>query len=289
MQTLSELQARVNQYLLTNLADDIDEVTLSAAMNYSVDAGGKRLRPTMTLMVAQILGVELNSDVLRAACALELLHTYSLIHDDLPAMDNDDLRRGKPTSHKQFGEAIAILAGDGLLTLAFQWLTDNQLSSNVKARLTLELSKAAGPAGMVAGQVRDILATGETLSIEQLQKLHAQKTGALLEYATVAGGVIAEVDDEVSDELANFGALYGLAFQIYDDILDVTATSSDLGKATHKDAERGKNSYPALLGLPGAEKKLSQVLTAAKVSQERLTTLTQADFTGLDELLAYYN
>lgn len=289
MQTLSELQARVNQYLLTNLADDIDEATLSAAMNYSVDAGGKRLRPTMTLMVAQILGVELNSDVLRAACALELLHTYSLIHDDLPAMDNDDLRRGKPTSHKQFGEAIAILAGDGLLTLAFQWLTDNQLSSKVKARLTLELSKAAGPAGMVAGQVRDILATGETLSIEQLQKLHAQKTGALLKYATLAGGVIAEVDDEVVAELANFGSLYGLAFQIYDDILDVTATSADLGKATHKDTERGKNSYPALLGLPGAEKKLSQVLTAAKVSQERLTTLTQADFTGLDELLAYYN
>lgn len=289
MQTLSELQARVNQYLLTNLADDIDEATLSAAMNYSVDAGGKRLRPTMTLMVAQILGVKLNSDVLRAACALELLHTYSLIHDDLPAMDNDDLRRGKPTSHKQFGEAIAILAGDGLLTLAFQWLTDNQLSSKVKARLTLELSKAAGPAGMVAGQVRDILATGETLSIEQLQKLHAQKTGALLKYATLAGGVIAEVDDEVVAELANFGSLYGLAFQIYDDILDVTATSADLGKVTHKDAERGKNSYPALLGLPGAEKKLSQVLTAAKVSQERLTTLTQADFTGLDELLAYYN
>ena len=258
-------------------------------MNYSVDAGGKRLRPTMTLMVAQILGVELNSDVLRAACALELLHTYSLIHDDLPAMDNDDLRRGKPTSHKQFGEAIAILAGDGLLTLAFQWLTDNQLSANVKARLTLELSKAAGPVGMVAGQVRDILSTGKTLSIERLQKLHAQKTGALLKYATVAGGVIAEVGDEVVAELANFGALYGLAFQIYDDILDVTATSADLGKATHKDAERGKNSYPALLGLPGAEKKLSQVLTAAKVSQERLTTLTQADFSRLDELLAYYN
>ncbi|WP_304248711.1 polyprenyl synthetase family protein [Limosilactobacillus gastricus] len=289
MQTLSELQAQVNQYLLTNLVDDIDEATLSAAMNYSVDAGGKRLRPTMTLMVAQILGVELNSDVLRAACALELLHTYSLIHDDLPAMDNDDLRRGKPTSHKQFGEAIAILAGDGLLTLAFQWLTDNQLSANVKARLTLELSKAAGPVGMVAGQVRDILSTGKTLSIERLQKLHAQKTGALLKYATVAGGVIAEVGDEVVAELANFGALYGLAFQIYDDILDVTATSADLGKATHKDAERGKNSYPALLGLPGAEKKLSQVLTAAKVSQERLTTLTQADFSRLDELLAYYN
>ena len=289
MQTLSELQAQVNQYLLTNLADDIDEATLSAAMNYSVDAGGKRLRPTMTLMVAQILGVELNSDVLRAACALELLHTYSLIHDDLPAMDNDDLRRGKPTSHKQFGEAIAILAGDGLLTLAFQWLTDNQLSANVKARLTLELSKAAGPVGMVAGQVRDILSTGKTLSIERLQKLHAQKTGALLKYATVAGGVIAEVGDEVVAELANFGALYGLAFQIYDDILDVTATSADLGKATHKDAERGKNSYPALLGLPGAEKKLSQVLTAAKVSQDRLTTLTQADFSRLDKLLAYYN
>lgn len=289
MQTLLELQEQVNQYLLANLADDIDETTLADAMAYSVDAGGKRLRPTMTLMVSQILGVELNANVLRAACALELLHTYSLIHDDLPAMDNDDLRRGKPTSHKQFGEAIAILAGDGLLTLAFQWLTDNLLPATVKARLTLELAQAAGPAGMVAGQVRDILGTGHQLSLEQLQKLHAQKTGALLKYATLAGGIIAEVDDEVLAELGTFGALYGLAFQIYDDILDVTATTEELGKATHKDAVRDKNTYPNLLGLQAAKEKLAQVLNQAKSSQQRLEKLTQRDFAGLDELLAYFN
>jgi len=243
----------------------------------------------MTLMVSQILGVEFNANVLRAACALELLHTYSLIHDDLPAMDNDDLRRGKPTSHKQFGEAIAILAGDGLLTLAFQWLTDNLLPATVKARLTLELAQAAGPAGMVAGQVRDILGTGHQLSLEQLQKLHAQKTGALLKYATLAGGIIAEVDDEVLAELGTFGALYGLAFQIYDDILDVTATTEELGKATHKDAVRDKNTYPNLLGLQAAKEKLAQVLNQAKSSQQRLEKLTQRDFAGLDELLAYFN
>lgn len=289
MQTLLELQEQVNQYLLANLADDIDETTLADAMAYSVDAGGKRLRPTMTLMVSQILGVELNANVLRAACALELLHTYSLIHDDLPAIDNDDLRRGKPTSHKQFGEAIAILAGDGLLTLAFQWLTDNLLPATVKARLTLELAQAAGPAGMVAGQVRDILGTGHQLSLEQLQKLHAQKTGALLKYATLAGGIIAEVDDEVLAELGTFGALYGLAFQIYDDILDVTATTEELGKATHKDAVRDKNTYPNLLGLQAAKEKLAQVLNQAKSSQQRLEKLTQRDFAGLDELLAYFN
>ena len=289
MQTLLELQEQVNQYLLANLADDIDETTLADAMAYSVDAGGKRLRPTMTLMVSQILGVELNANVLRAACALELLHTYSLIHDDLPAMDNDDLRRGKPTSHKQFGEAIAILAGDGLLTLAFQWLTDNLLPATVKARLTLELAQAAGPAGMVAGQVRDILGTGHQLSLEQLQKLHAQKTGALLKYATLAGGIIAEVDDEVLAELVTFGALYGLAFQIYDDILDVTATTEELGKTTHKDADRDKNTYPNLLGLQAAKEKLAQVLQQAKSSQQRLEKLTQRDFAGLDELLAYFN
>lgn len=289
MQTLLELQEQVNQYLLANLADDIDETTLADAMAYSVDAGGKRLRPTMTLMVSQILGVELNANVLRAACALELLHTYSLIHDDLPAMDNDDLRRGKPTSHKQFGEAIAILAGDGLLTLAFQWLTDNLLPATVKARLTLELAQAAGPAGMVAGQVRDILGTGHQLSLEQLQKLHAQKTGALLKYATLAGGIIAEVDDEALAELGTFGVLYGLAFQIYDDILDVTATTEELGKATHKDADRDKNTYPNLLGLQAAKEKLAQVLNQAKSSQQRLKKLTQRDFAGLDELLAYFN
>lgn len=289
MQTLLELQEQVNQYLLANLADDIDETTLAYAMAYSVDAGGKRLRPTMTLMVSQILGVELNANVLRAACALELLHTYSLIHDDLPAMDNDNLRRGKPTSHKQFGEAIAILAGDGLLTLAFQWLTDNLLPATVKARLTLELAQAAGPAGMVAGQVRDILGTGHQLSLEQLQKLHAQKTGALLKYATLAGGIIAEVDDDVLAELGTFGALYGLAFQIYDDILDVTATTEELGKSTHKDADRDKNTYPNLLGLQAAKEKLAQVLNQAKSSQQRLEKLTQRDFAGLDELLAYFN
>ena len=228
-ESLEQLKARVTSYLDTHLANDVDQSTLAASMRYSVLAGGKRLRPTLTLATVETFGGELTEDVVRAATALELLHTYSLIHDDLPAMDNDDLRRGAPTNHRKFGAGMATLAGDGLLTLAFQWVTDNQLPATVKSQLALELAKAAGPAGMVAGQARDIEGTGRHLTLDQLRYLHRQKTGALLRYAVLAGGIITAQPAAVQQLLAQFGSSYGLAFQIYDDLMDVVGRATSMG------------------------------------------------------------
>ena len=188
VESLTKLKARVDDYLAANLPKDIDQDTLAASMTYSTMAGGKRLRPTLTLATVLTLGGQLTADVMRAATALELLHTYSLIHDDLPAMDDDDLRRGQPTNHRKFGAGMATLAGDGLLTLAFQWVSDNHLAAPVRVELTKKLAQAAGPAGMVAGQARDIENTGHRLSLDQLRYLHRQKTGALIHYAVLAGG-----------------------------------------------------------------------------------------------------
>lgn len=288
MENLQQLRHRVEAYLTPTLAKSADQAELLAAMDYSVAAGGKRLRPTLTLAVAQLLGVKLTPSVVKAASAVELLHTYSLIHDDLPAMDDDDLRRGKPTNHKQFGEAMAILAGDALQATAFEWVTDNELPVAVQAQLARELAFASGARGMVAGQVRDILGTGHQLELAQLKRLHAQKTGALLRYAVLAGGIIAQATPAVLATLATFGESYGLAFQIYDDILDATATSAELGKATHKDADRAKNTYVNLLGLAGAKDALQQTLTAAQAAQTQLATLTGTDATALTEFLAYF-
>lgn len=286
--TLKQLKARVDEYLTANLAADIDQPTLRDAMCYSVEAGGKRLRPALTLATVEMLDGQLNDDVMRAATALELLHTYSLIHDDLPAMDNDSLRRGQPTNHVKFGAGMATLAGDGLLTLAFQWLTDNQLSNDVKAKLTLSLAQAAGPAGMVAGQARDIEGESQHLNLEQLQYLHRQKTGALLKYAVQAGGIITRQKPAVLKLLADFGAQYGLAFQIYDDIMDVVSTPEQMGKATQKDAGEHKNTYPGLLGLDEAKEQLHQALMGARQAQTQLAKLTGHNFSGYDQFLAYF-
>ena len=253
---LSTLKEQIDNYLAQALAADVDQETLLNSMQYSLMAGGKRLRPALTLATVEILGGELNNDVLRAATGLELLHTYSLIHDDLPAMDNDELRRGKPTNHCKFGAGMATLAGDGLLTLAFQWVTDNHLSATTRSRLALELAKAAGPAGMVAGQARDIEGEHQQLDLAQLRYLHRQKTGALLEYAVLAGGIITGQSDKVCQQLALFGANFGLAFQIYDDLMDVLSTTEKMGKKVHKDANEQKNTYPGLLGIEGAKEQL---------------------------------
>lgn len=286
--SLLELRQQINDYLDAHLAADSNEAALTRAMDYSLMAGGKRLRPLLTLAVAQTLGVAVNQEVLRAACAVELLHTYSLIHDDLPAMDNDDLRRGKPTNHRVYGAGLATLAGDGLLTLAFQWLSDNQLAPRVRLTLVRDLAIAAGPAGMVAGQARDITATGSHLSLANLKQLHREKTGALLRYAVLAGGSIAGATPAVTDALANFGWSFGLAYQIYDDLLDVTATSAEVGKATHKDAAEGKNTYPALLGVAASRQALADALGQAREQKHHLQELTGKDFAVLDDFLAYF-
>lgn len=287
-ESLQQLKQRVNDYLAANLAKDIDQSTLASSMAYSTMAGGKRLRPTLTLATVETFGGQLTADVMRAACALELLHTYSLIHDDLPAMDDDDLRRGQPTNHRRYGAGMATLAGDGLLTLAFQWLTDNHLSAEVRSRLTLELAKAAGPAGMVAGQARDIKDTGRKLNLDQLRYLHRQKTGALIHYAVLAGGIISGQSRSTCRRLAAFGDYYGLAFQIYDDLMDVLGTTAQMGKRVGKDAGEHKNTYPGLLGVAGAKKQLHAALAGARQAQVALTEETGRSFAVYDEFLAYF-
>lgn len=288
VETISELKSTIDDYLGTHLAADVDQDTLYSSMRYSLMAGGKRLRPALTLATVEMLGGTVNDDVMHAATALELLHTYSLIHDDLPAMDNDDLRRGKPTNHCRYGAGMATLAGDGLLTLAFQWVSDNNLPAPIRAELTLALAQAAGPAGMVAGQARDIEGEGQQLALDQLRYLHRQKTGALLRYAVLAGGIITNQPRPIKAALADFGAQFGLAFQIYDDLMDVLGTTVQMGKAVHKDAGEHKNTYPGLLGTTGAKDQLHQALQAAKTAQTKLGQLTGRSFAGYDQFLAYF-
>lgn len=286
--TINELKSMIDDYLSDHLAADVDQDTLYSSMQYSLMAGGKRLRPALTLATVEMFGKSVDEDVMHAATALELLHTYSLIHDDLPAMDDDDLRRGKPTNHCRFGAGMATLAGDGLLTLAFQWVSDNNLPAAIRAELTLALAQAAGPAGMVAGQARDIEGEGQHLNLDQLRYLHRQKTGALLRYAVLAGGIITGQSQPIKAALADFGAQFGLAFQIYDDLMDVLGTTAQMGKAVHKDAGEHKNTYPGLLGTAGAEEQLHLALQAARDAQARLGELTGRSFAGYDQFLAYF-
>lgn len=221
---------------------------LVEAMRYSLFAGGKRLRPALALGAAEIIAGN-DTPALPAACAIEMIHTYSLIHDDLPAMDDDDLRRGKPTCHRVYGEAIAILAGDALLTMAFDALAD---AGN--AEVVREVAVAAGAAGMVGGQVLDMQGEGRQLSLDDLRRIHACKTGALIRASVRTGAQLAGATPDTLDALTQYAERIGLAFQIADDILNVTGTQAALGKRVGSDAERGKSTYPALLGLDSARR-----------------------------------
>jgi geranylgeranyl diphosphate synthase type II len=221
---------------------------LQEAMSYSLAAGGKRLRPILVLLSCEACGGDVEA-ALPAACAIEMVHTYSLIHDDLPAMDNDDLRRGRPTNHIVFGEALAILAGDGLLTLAFEALAGDVSPPEIAAACCADLARAAGMAGMVGGQVADLEAEGRSVSsLDELEGIHRRKTGALLASALTMGARIGGAGNEDLHRMASFGRCLGLAFQITDDLLDVCGTVQTLGKAVQKDASRGKLTYPSLLG-----------------------------------------
>lgn len=202
--------------------------TLHDSMAYSVDAGGKRIRPMIIMLVCDSFKKKIDQDVLDVCASLEFVHTYSLIHDDLPAMDNDELRRGKATNHVVFGESMAILAGDGLLTTAFECLGQTSISAKTKCTLMSMLAFAAGPQGMVNGQVGDIENEGVKLTLPQLRNVHAQKTGALLRYAFESGGILAGVSDRALGELKELGNCFGLAFQIYDDIMDVVSTPEEI-------------------------------------------------------------
>src|SRR5690606_4969740 len=243
--------------------------SLKDSMHYSLQAGGKRIRPILLLAVLHELSGEEHPDALKVAATIEMIHTYSLIHDDLPSMDDDDLRRGMPTNHKVFGEAVAILAGDALLTYSFGVVARLQhVSSDDKIRLIDLMSVSAGAEGMVGGQVLDIEGEEKKLSLEELEQVHRLKTGALLTYSILAGAILGGATPEQILAFSKFGEHIGLAFQIQDDILDVTGTSQELGKTAGKDESSEKSTYPGLLTLPKAKEKLdyhaSEALSAIR-------------------------
>ena len=242
------------------------DTRLVAAMQYSINAGGKRLRPILCLASAHAVGGN-EEEAVPAGCALEMIHTYSLIHDDLPAMDNDDLRRGKPTCHKAFSEATAILTGDALLTAAFQILADYALRQDLKQAVWVQtlalIAKAAGHEGMIEGQMRDMAAEGQALSADRLKELHGLKTGALITASIKAGAVIGGADEGVLSSLEVYGRCIGLAFQVVDDILNETGDPLVMGKAVGTDHIRQKSTYPALMGLAGARRMASDLVAEA--------------------------
>ena len=251
---------------------------LTETILYSVEAGGKRIRPLLLLELLEGFGLELTPAHFQVAAALEMIHTGSLIHDDLPAMDNDDYRRGRLTSHKKFGEDMAILAGDSLFLDPYGLVAMVELPSQVKVDLIAELSLAAGSFGMVAGQVLDMQGEGRKLTMDQLQTIHANKTGKLLAYPFVAAGIIAQTSQSVLGKLRQAGELLGLAFQVRDDILDVTASFEQIGKTPQKDLAAEKSTYPALLGLDGARDFFDETLEQAKSLLEQLEK--ESDFSA---------
>ena len=251
---------------------------LTETILYSVEAGGKRIRPLLLLELLEGFGLELTPAHFQVAAALEMIHTGSLIHDDLPAMDNDDYRRGRLTSHKKFGEDMAILAGDSLFLDPYGLVAMAELPSQVKVDLIAELSLAAGSFGMVAGQVLDMQGEGCKLTMDQLQTIHANKTGKLLAYPFVAAGIIAQTSQSVLGKLRQAGELLGLAFQVRDDILDVTASFDQIGKTPQKDLAAEKSTYPALLGLDGARAFFDETLEQAKSLLEQLEK--ESDFSA---------
>ena len=246
---------------------------LMEAIEYSLTAGGKRLRPALVLECWKACGGESDPkshpSALAAAAAIELIHTFSLVHDDLPAMDDDDLRRGRPTNHKVFGEAMAILAGDAMVTLAFEILA-RDAEPHLAGPLIAELAWASGPEGMIGGQVVDIDSENLSLKLDQLQRLHAMKTGALLTAACRLGAISAGADGRALAAVTAYGKHLGLAFQIVDDLLDVTSTPEQLGKATGKDEQKGKNTYPILLGVEGSRREANAQLASALKAIEDL-------------------
>ncbi|CYU03129.1 polyprenyl synthetase family protein [Streptococcus suis] len=236
---------------------------LNRSVLYSLQAGGKRIRPLLLLTILESFGMELKRAHYQVAACVELIHTGSLIHDDLPAMDNDDYRRGRLTNHKVYDEATAILAGDSLFLDPFGFLAQVDLPAETILALVRELSQASGTFGMVAGQVLDMAGEGQNLTLEQLQAIHANKTGKLLTFPFVAAGLIAGQSDVVINHLRQAGQLIGLAFQVRDDILDVTATFEEIGKTPQKDVLAEKSTYPALMGLEASKVFLEDSLNQA--------------------------
>ena len=252
---------------------------------YSVHAGGKRIRPLLLLELLEAFHAPILEAHFQVAAALEMIHTGSLIHDDLPAMDNDDYRRGQLTNHKKFGEDLAILAGDSLFLDAFGCVAEADLPASIRVQLIALLSDASGTAGMVAGQVLDMEGDGASLNLDQLQVIHANKTGRLLAYPFQATGILLELEPAVATLLEEIGLHLGLAFQIRDDILDVTADFASLGKTPQKDLQAEKSTYPALLGLDGAQAYLDRELDACEDLLDRISNQVSFEGTGIKNII----
>lgn len=277
-------QSRINDFLAKQLNQlPINDAKLLKAMRYGLLIGGKRMRPYLAYTTGEALGANLE-DIDAIAASLECIHAYSLIHDDLPAMDDDDLRRGKPTCHKEFDEATAILAGDSLQTLAFDILANHQFSESIKSKhivLIRQLVDAAGYQGMCGGQALDLAATDSEIDLEQLETIHSLKTGALLQASVLMSAECAvNITTEQKASLQHYAQLIGLAYQVQDDIIDITSTEEELGKPSGSDVAANKSTYPALLGLQGAKMKAENLFQQALQALASLPYNTQslADF-----------
>lgn len=257
------------EFFLLNYITEESQTELEQSMLYSLDAKSKRLRPLLLLAILDSFGIDLSLGY-PAASAIEMVHTYSLIHDDLPAMDNDHLRRGKATNHIQFSEATAILAGDALLTLAFEVIVEGDLADEIKLKLVRLLANTAGYRGMVGGQQADIEGEEQNLDLKEIEAIHNRKTGQLIKMAVVSGGMIAEKEEKVLNHLREFAKELGLAYQIRDDLLDQIGSKEELGKEVMTDSALGKSTYPSLLGIEGAFETLAMRLENARMAIEAI-------------------
>lgn len=282
--TLDLYRREMDDFFAHSLQEESIPPQLSQAMRYSLMAGGKRIRPILCLTWAEYFGRPWRETVPFAA-GLELIHTYSLVHDDLPAMDDDDTRRGQPSSHVRHGEALAILAGDGLLTEAFTLMLAAPLPAEVVRRAALEVSRAAGPRGMVGGQVVDMgFSGGKEVTLDELQTMHALKTGAMIRSSCRAGAILGTADDDSLERVTRYGECIGLAFQVADDILDVVGEAEKLGKPVGSDLAMGKATYPALIGLEKS-RSLGQAMVRKALSAIDSLSGPQIDF--LRDLAVY--
>ncbi|MHC5139351.1 MAG: polyprenyl synthetase family protein [Planctomycetota bacterium] len=275
------VKAALTERILSDLFADQTEIPprLKDAMEYMMTGGGKRIRAAMVMWACETVAGKLTRDAQIAAAAIEMVHTYSLIHDDLPAMDDDDMRRGKPSCHKRFDEATAILAGDGLLTLAFEVLSVEISDSDTAMRMVRTLSEAAGPSGMIAGQVADMNSPHANGSMQRLQYIHMNKTAEMFAAATAMGAVAGGATSEQVNAMIEYGLKIGLGFQIADDLLDIVASTEHLGKTAGKDAEQGKLTYPALVGEEKSreifEKLTCEAVCALQIFDNEAETLRQ--------------
>ena len=284
---IQQLQQDVALHLTQLIEKRTSDSRLKEAMLYAVQSGGKRIRPLLTLAVGAS-GTSRNKAALDLACALEMIHTYSLIHDDLPGMDDDDLRRGRLTVHKAFDEATAILAGDALLTLAFEVAANANLEANQLVEAVKILSTASGMSGMISGQMKDIASEEVTITLEQMKEIHREKTGELL-LAAVRLGNLFVLDSKMKEAFVSYATHFGLAFQIQNDLQDVCWTSEQTGKETGKDSELSKNTYPSLLGVEGAKEALASEIASCKRALEEVifTPENQQTKALLVEFLTY--